>query len=60
MQEDIIKKAHEKGNFRQKKMEEIIEKEFFIPKLKPKIERVIQNCVRCILSDRKNGKKEDC
>lgn len=58
MQYDVIRKAHEQGHFKSKKMEEIIKKEFFIPQLSSKMERVIQNCVTCILSERKSGKKE--
>lgn len=58
MQFDIIRRAHEQGHFKTKKMEDIITREFFIPKLKDKIEKFVRNCVTCILTDRKVGKKE--
>lgn len=58
MQFEIIKQAHDQGHFKTKKMEEIIKREFYIPKLKEKIERFVHNCVTCILTDRKAGKQE--
>lgn len=58
MQFEILRRTHEQGHFKTKKMEELIKREFYIPKLKEKIERFVQNCVTCILSDRKTGKQE--
>lgn len=39
-------------------MEELITKEFFIPNLKDKINKFVQSCVTCIISERKTGKSE--
>lgn len=58
MQVEILRRVHEQGHFRAKKMEDIITREFYIPKLKEKIDRFVQNCVTCILVDRKAGKQE--
>lgn len=58
MQNEIIKNTHENGHFSVKKVSDIIKKEFFIPKLDSKIEDCIRNCVKCILINRKQGRKE--
>lgn len=58
MEIPIIMKAHQQGHFKQQKLETIIKKEFFIPNLAGKIKEVVENCVECILCDRKEGKKE--
>lgn len=58
MEFEIIKRAHDLGHFKQEKMEEIITRDFYIPKLNEKIKRYVKNCITCILSDRKTGKKE--
>lgn len=58
MQSEIVRKAHEKGHFAEKKTREIVEREYFIPNLKMKIANIIQACVPCILMNRKEGKKE--
>lgn len=58
MQTEIIRRAHEVGHFSVKKTEEMINREFYIPKLKEKIQTVIGNCIPCILGNRKEGKKE--
>lgn len=58
MQFEILRRTHDQGHFKAKKMSELIKREFYIPKLKEKIDRFIQNCVTCILTDRKAGKQE--
>lgn len=58
MEMNIIVRAHKQGHFKQKKLEPIISKKFFIPDLAKKINEVVENCVECILCDRKEGKKE--
>lgn len=58
MEEEVIKSTHENGHFGVKKVEEAIQREFFIPKMKEKVKKCIQNCVRCILAERKHGKHE--
>lgn len=58
MNYEIIRRAHENGHFKTRKMEEIITKEFFIPNLREKIERFVRSCVTCILAEKKAGKQE--
>lgn len=58
MHMDIIRRAHENGHFGVKKMAESIKDDFYIPKLKEKLERFIECCVSCILTERKKGKTE--
>lgn len=58
MQTEIIKRSHEIGHFAVPKTEEMVKREFYIPKLKEKIQRCIGNCISCILGSRKEGKKE--
>lgn len=58
MQAEIIKRAHEKGHFASKRTEENIKQEFYIPNLRVKVERCIDNCLKCILINKKAGKRE--
>lgn len=58
MQREIIRRVHEKGHFAFKKVEELIKRDYYIPKLNDKIEFHIANCVQCIVSNRKRGKQE--
>lgn len=58
MENEVIKNAHENGHFGVKKVEECVKQQFFIEKAKEKIQSVINNCVSCILAERKHGKSE--
>ncbi|KAK7870273.1 hypothetical protein R5R35_001001 [Gryllus longicercus] len=58
MQTEIIKAAHEKGHYSCKRTEEDIKQEFYIPNLTDKVKRVISNSIRCLVVNRKAGKKE--
>lgn len=58
MYQDIISKAHENGHFGVKKMMEITQEEYYIPKLKDRLERYVKCCIPCILAEKKKGKKE--
>lgn len=58
MQIGLINKAHQQGHFKKTKLEKLINREFFIPNLQDKINRVVSNCVPCILVDKKAGKRE--
>lgn len=39
-------------------MMEAIQKEYYIPRLKEKLEQYVECCVPCVLAERKKGKKE--
>lgn len=56
---DVIQKFHENGHFGTKKMMEIIQEDYYIPKLKNKLEHYVACCVPCILTEKKKGKKKD-
>lgn len=58
MQSEVIKSVHENGHFATKKVEEMVKQQFYMDKLKEKIQKVINNCVPCILMERKHGKGE--
>ncbi|GBO46719.1 Transposon Tf2-8 polyprotein [Araneus ventricosus] len=58
MQTEIIKLAHDKGHFSAAKTEGVVKQEFFIPNLSKQVQNVIVNCVPCILTNKKSGKKD--
>lgn len=58
MQNGIIKSIQEEGHYAMKCTEENIKQEFYIRKLREKIEKVIGIWVKCILYNRKRGKQE--
>lgn len=58
IQNEIIKKSHDKGHFGIKKLEELLSRDYYIPDLRRKIERCIQNCIPCILGSRKARKQD--
>ncbi|GFW73529.1 transposon Ty3-I Gag-Pol polyprotein [Trichonephila clavipes] len=58
MQANIIKTAHERGHFTFLRTQDLVSKYFYIPRLKDKVEKSIENCVTCILTNRKRGKQD--
>lgn len=58
MQSEIIRSAHDNGQFAVKKVEELILREYYFDHMKDKISSHIKNCVQCILAERKRGKQE--
>ncbi|GFX35824.1 transposon Tf2-8 polyprotein [Trichonephila clavipes] len=58
MQANIIKTAHERGHFAVLRTQDLLSKDFYIPRLKNKVEKCIQNGVKCILTNRKRGKQD--
>lgn len=58
MQLNIIRRAHDQGHFKYAKLEAMISKEFFIPQLQSKVKDVCDNCVECILIEKKSGKQQ--
>ncbi|GFW94420.1 transposon Ty3-I Gag-Pol polyprotein [Trichonephila clavipes] len=53
IQANIIKTAHERGHFAVLRTQDLVSKDFYIPRLKDKVKKCIQNCVTCILTNRK-------
>lgn len=60
MQNEVIRACHKQGHFGATKTEELVTREFFIHNLRGKVANYIKNCIRCILVNRKDGKKDDC
>ncbi|KAG5308159.1 TF28 protein, partial [Pseudoatta argentina] len=58
MQVDIIKQTHERGHFGVRKTEQLLKREFWFSEMRKKIDKVIKNCITCILAERKHGKQE--
>ncbi|GBO17894.1 Pro-Pol polyprotein [Araneus ventricosus] len=58
MQTEIIRNAHERGHTGVKYTEKHLQDYYYIPKLRQKVEKIISNCVHCILINQKRGKKE--
>lgn len=59
MRRDLVRNIHiENGHFGLKKLQDIIESDYFIPKLSELVKDVISCCVPCILANRKRGRKE--
>ncbi|GFV87878.1 transposon Tf2-9 polyprotein [Trichonephila clavipes] len=59
MQANIIKNAHERGQFAVLRTQDLVSNDFYIPLLKNKVEKCIQTCVTCILTNQKRGKQDD-
>lgn len=57
MQLQVIQKAHERG-FAINKTETLVQNDYWIPGLRTKVEKVIRNCIPCILAERRQGKQE--
>ncbi|KMQ88410.1 hypothetical protein RF55_12116 [Lasius niger] len=58
MQIQIIRRAHERGHFAVGKTEALVKKDYWIPKLRPKVETIVRNCIAFIwLSGSKGCKK---
>lgn len=58
MQQQIIRKAHERGHFAVGKTEDLVKSDYWIPGIRSKVEKVVRNCISCILAERRQGKRE--
>ena len=58
MEDEIIRRANENGHFAADKTIRAIEEEYYIPEISKKVAKFIKNCVRCIIYNKKLGKKE--
>lgn len=57
MQSQIIRLAHEQGNFSVNKTELLVKRDYWFADMRAKIE-VVHNCIDCILVERKQGKQD--
>lgn len=58
MQTSIVRRAHEVGHFAVAKTEALVKRDYWFVNMRSKIEKVIGNCISCILAERKRGKGE--
>lgn len=58
LQASIIRQAHEQGHFNVSKTEMLIRRNYWFKGMQPKIQKIITNCINCILAERKQGKHE--
>lgn len=58
MQFQIVRQIHEVGHFVTSKTEAMVKRDYWFPNMRAVVERVIRNCVNCILAERKHGKQE--
>jgi len=54
----IIRQADGRGHFSVAKTEALLSKEYWIPYVRDKIQKIIRNCVPCILAEKKQGKQK--
>lgn len=54
----IIKLAHEQGHFSTAKTMIMLKRDYWFPNMEEKVKRVINNCIRCVLAEKKKGKGE--
>jgi len=58
MQIPIIRQIHERGHFGSTKTEQLLKTDYWFKNIRPKVEKVIQNCLACIMAMKKTGKLE--
>lgn len=58
MQAQVIRRVHENGHFSAVKTELLLKRDYWFPNMRTKIEKIVRNCVSCILDERKRGKQE--
>lgn len=58
MQPSIIRHVHDRGHFAVDKTEKLIKTDYWFQGMRPKIEKYMQNCIDCILAEKKSGKLE--
>ena len=58
MHSQIIRLAHGRGHFSVSKNEALVKKGYWVPNLHTKVEKIVRNCLDCILSEKKQGRQE--
>jgi len=58
MQDSFIRQIHERGYIRPKKTEKLLKIDYWFKGAR-QIDGIIQNCINCILAERKTEKEED-
>lgn len=55
---DLIRKVHKRAHFASAKTVQHVEADYWFNNMQTKEDRVIRNCVACIMAERKSGKQE--
>lgn len=58
MEVEVIKNAHEVGHFATQKTIHAVQQQYYIPHLTKKVNQVVNNCVKCIIHNKKLGRQE--
>ena len=58
MGQEIIQIAHRQGQFATRKTQDLVEKSFYMPNLNAKVDRIVEGCIECIVSEAKRGHEE--
>jgi len=56
MRNQIIRRVHDRGHFSIGKTETLLKRDYWFPNMRNKIEKVVRNCVTCILAEKRRGK----
>jgi len=56
MRKQIIRRVHDRGHFSIGKTETLLKRNYWFPNMRSKIEKVVRNCVTCILAEKRRGK----
>lgn len=54
----VIRRSHERGHFSVAKTKALIKRDYHIQNLRAKTEKLIHNCMDCILANKRQGKQE--
>lgn len=57
-QHEVIRQVHERGHFGWRNTEYLTRAEYWCPNLRSKVQQIVNNCVRCLLVEKKQGKTE--
>lgn len=58
MQSQIIRSVHDKGHFSIAKTEALLKQDYWMTNVQKKIEKIMRNCISCILAEKKQGRQE--
>lgn len=58
MQQEMVIRSHERGHFGWQKTERLMKQEYWFPQMRARIKQTIDNCVHCLLAEKKQGKAE--
>ncbi|CAK9801710.1 Transposon Ty3-I Gag-Pol polyprotein [Anthophora plagiata] len=58
MQFQVVRQVHERGHFGITKTEALLKRDYWFKGMRQKVERIVQNCIDCILAERKQGRQE--